>query len=132
MNEICLRLLILAEENISLIQNAEKLVYFPLLQNLAENIERKKEDHASYSKKQKLFVEIYLKVLSLHEKLCEHFKTELGDSYVRSSLIQRARRGIRVMEEKNNFKFLSYYHFFKDLKPEQKQMLDQTIETQHK
>jgi hypothetical protein len=43
---------------------------------------------------------------------------EIDICYNRSSLIARAQRGQKVMAEKNNFNFLSYYHFFKDLKTE--------------
>lgn len=132
MNIMVLRLLILAENHPEMVKSAEKMINYPLLEELGEGISRdKKSSNRHFSRKEKLFVEIYLKAQSLHERLCEHTSKEIGHSYVNSSLISRAKRAMRVMSEKNNFKFLSYYHFFKDLKTEQRQMLDTTIETQH-
>jgi len=113
----------------------EKFVNEPLITKIVKQIDYEKADkpdNKSFSEKQKLLLEIYLGLIGLVQKASNDFGRLTWDSTLEITKgISIAKRGLQIIKEKDAFNFLPYFIHHKDLKDNEKNMLNQTYESNH-
>lgn len=84
-----------------------------------------KGEKKKFSEKQKLLLEIYLGLVGLVQRASSELGRLTWDSTLEITKgISIAKRGLQIIKEKSNFKFLPYYIHHCDLKDTEKNMLN--------